>query len=201
MPTEISEYGMVVDRERPHLGGYFPEGDPGSYCPEMWTWFVEEYDIRSVIDVGCGSGQALRFFRDLGVVGVGIDGIAQYDPYIIEHDYTTGPWPVRDAQPPWSGANDYDLVWSCEFVEHVEERFMPNFLATFALGRYVLMTHAQPGQGGHHHVNCKDDSYWVGALAAMGCAYDAELTAKTKELTPHGYWPRSGLVFRRASAA
>ena len=32
-------------------------------------------------------------------------------------------------------------------------------------GKYLFMTHAIPGQPGHHHVNCQDSSYWIDQLA------------------------------------
>ncbi len=35
-----------------------------------------------------------------------------------------------------------DLIWCCEFVEHVEEARKDNFLAVFKRGRVVAMTHA-----------------------------------------------------------
>lgn len=192
MPLELNKFGMVVDPERPHLGGFFRDGDPGCRYPDLWRWLVEEYDIRSAIDVGCGGGGTVRYLTDeLGIEAVGIDGIIEDldDARFIQHDYASGPYELAHR----------DLCWSCEFVEHVEERFVPNFLATFACAEFVLMTHAIPGQGGHHHVNCKDDSYWIGALAAIGYEHDAQLTAVTKEIARKGYWSLSGLAFKRAS--
>jgi len=185
---ELNEYGMVVDSERPWLGGYFPDGDPGSYFPDFWRWVIEKYKIHSVIDVGCGSGKALRFFHDLGCDVLGVEGIPQRDSWIVEHDYTVGSFiPNRK----------FDLCWCCEFVEHVEERFMSNYLSTFSCAEMILMTHAQPGQGGHHHVHCQPDEYWIEVLKSIGYKYDPILTAKGKELQPHGYWNWSGLAFRR----
>lgn len=95
-----------------------------------------------------------------------------------------------------------DLVWSCEFVEHVEEQFVRNFLATFACAKYVLMSHALPGQDGHHHVNCRSADYWIGALAAIGYKHDETLTQVTRELAaqntvPWNHYKRSGLAFIR----
>lgn len=181
---------MIVDG---HLGGFVPGGDPATQYPDMWRWLVESEQVRSVLDVGCGDGQAVRFFRDLGCYCVGIDGIPQDAIDTVEHDYTTGKWVAP---------LDFDLLWSCEFVEHVEERFMPNFLATFACAKTVLLTHAEPGQGGWHHVNLQNADYWKGALAAIGYGYDDQLTFATRELArrngdPYNHFRRSGLAFRR----
>lgn len=188
---------FYVDR---HLGGYIIGGDPATYFPELWRWLVDEYGVRSVIDVGCGEGHALDYFREeLGCSVVGIDGVAQGKASILAHDYTTGPLPNEDNVPFVSRA---DLVWSCEFVEHVEERYVPNFLATFQRADLVLMTHAGPGQPGHHHVNCQHADYWIGAMAASGFRHDADLTRRARaraELNrnPINHFARSGLVFRR----
>lgn len=193
--------GMVVDTEKPHLGGYFPDGDPSSYCPELWSWLIAELRVSSVLDVGCGSGQALRYFLEHGCTGLGIDGLPpRSDLPILAHDYTTGPWPpVSTAEVGLYGGQNasFDLCWSCEFVEHVEERYLPNFLASFACADLVLMTHAVPGQLGHHHANCRIDEYWLGVMAAEGFRHDRELTLRTRELAGQGYYSWSGLAFER----
>jgi hypothetical protein len=152
-----NEHGLGVDPERPHLGGYVVGGDAATFFPGLWDWLVDTWQVRSVIDVGCGEGHALKFFRDRGCCVIGIDGIEQDDRDVVTHDYATGPWSIYDedgATTRPDGLTEFDLAWSCEFVEHVEERYVPNFLATFACARYVLMTHGEPGQPGWHHVNC-----------------------------------------------
>lgn len=183
---------MYVDPKRPHLGGYHRGGDPLSWYPEMWEWLVESENIKSVLDVGCGEGHALHFFEERGCRVAGYDGIAQDHARIYLHDYTQGP-----ADEWASGRNDFDLVWCCEFVEHIEERYLPNVLPTFCCAPLVLMTHALPGQGGHHHVNCRIDEYWLGVMAAIGYAHDRVLTMRTRELAGGGYYEWSGLAFRR----
>jgi len=184
------QHGMIVDG---HLGGYVEGGDAATYFPDLWRWLVDTWEIGSVVDVGCGEGHALRFFRDLGVTVIGVDGIEQPDSSIITHDYTQGPL---------SAMQEVDLAWSCEFVEHVEERYVPNFLATFARARYVLITHGEPGQPGWHHVNNQPADYWRGALAAVGYEYDEVLTFQARRLAglnddPYNHFRRSGLAFRR----
>ena len=191
---EANEWGLAIDPEHPHLGGYVPGGDPATWYPDLWKWVVEERRVKSVLDVGCGEGHTVRFFRELGIAAWGIDGIAQDGPTIIQHDYTLGFLePVLDG---------VDLVWSCEFVEHVEERYARNFLSTFACARFVLMTHGEPGQSGHHHVNNQTGDYWKGAMAAIGYEFDEVLTAQARGLAsanedPYNHFRRSGLAFRR----
>ena len=192
--SEVPEH-MYVDAEHPHLGGYLKGGDAGSYYPELWTWLIEEQGVRSMIDVGCGEGHALGWFREHGCHVIGIDGIGQDDEDIVEHDYTTGPWPARVRGNRMEAATD--LIWCCEFVEHIEEEFIPNFLETFLMGELVLMTHGLPGQGGHHHVNCQPPEYWIGMLTDVGFRHDPEFTRQAKAFTPTGYFDWSGLVFVR----
>lgn len=188
------QHGMVVDG---HLGGYIPGGDVHSYYPALFDWLVEELGVRSVIDVGCGEGHALDYFRALGCFTRGVDGIPQRGLQgFICHDYETGPY--EPGVP-------FDVCWSCEFVEHIEERFAPNFLATFASAELVLMTHAVPGQNGWHHVNCQPDAYWIARLASVDYRLDEELTARTRALAAENgrqtnYYRDTGLAFRREEA-
>lgn len=182
--------------ERGHLGGYKEGGDPATFYPDLWRWLVQELGVRSVIDVGCGEGHALDFFQSLGLRAVGIEGVPQARPHIAQHDFSLGPLP--------SPLGPFGLCWSCEFVEHVEERFVPNFLPCFAAAELVLMTHADPGQPGYHHVNCQPEAYWRGALAAIGYELDAALTSEARQWaalndSPWNHFRRSGLAFRRAA--
>lgn len=195
-------HGQVVDR---HLGGYVPGGDPDTFYPDLWTWLVEGPEkVSSVLDVGCGDGVALKHFRSMGCRVLGIDGIAQDDGDIIQHDFTEeGAFvpAIADEKP-----DEFDLVWSCEFVEHVEEKHVSNFLTTFTFAPLVLMTHAEPGQGGWHHVNCRWPNYWIKLMDSIGFDLDAKLTNRTRELarlsdSVWNHYSRSGMAFRRREVA
>jgi len=192
---------FYIDEKQPHLGGFIPGGDPATYYPDLWRWLVDRWGARSVLDVGCGEGHALKFFARCGVDNLlGIDGVAQEAEHLVRtHDYTLGPLHVEHI-------GRFNLCWCCEFVEHVEERYVPNFLATFACADLVLMTHAEPGQQGYHHVNCQPAAYWTGVLAAIGYQLDEALTACTREFaraneSPWNHYARSGLAFSRSSEA
>jgi Methyltransferase domain len=178
---------MFYDPEVPHLGGYLKGGDPGSFYPDLWKWALERFHVHSVIDVGCGEGHSLNWFREHGCEVLGVEGIEQPDPDIVQHDYTTGPFRPRRR---------FDLAWSCEFVEHVAWEHIPNFVATFRSANVLMMTHAT-GTGGHHHVNAQQSDYWIEVLDRAGFIYDEVLTQRARMFTPNGYFKDTGLVFRR----
>ena len=189
MTATLNEYGQMVDG---HLGGYVPGGDPNTYEPDVWEFLVDRFDVRTVVDVGCGDGRgALAWFQQRGLAAVGIDGLnVDGNPFIVTHDFTEGPLP-KDPRAP----REFDLVWAAEFVEHVAEPFVPNFMATFRTARVVAMTHAVPGQGGYHHVNCRTSDYWWGALAAVGFVADWLATNHARAVANRaGYFHRTGIV-------
>ena len=191
-----------------HLGGYIrssdqpapsgldvTHGDPETWTPRLWDWAVEKLRVRSVLDVGCSEGHAAAYFRQKGCEVLGVDGSpqAQADSRIpdahVLHDYA-----VSEYRP----EREFDLVWSCEFVEHVEERFLPHFLPTFEAGRWVMMTFAGPGQLGWHHVNCQPESYWIAKLEERGFRFHEAWTAASREVAEGMHYRRRGLVFGRA---
>lgn len=189
-----------------HLGGYIEGGDPATQFPQLWEWLVKIRGVSSVLDVGCGDGAAMRAFDQLGAEVLGVDGIPQPDPRIFLHDFTTGPWNEPTEVLIALAARKPDLVWSCEFVEHVEERYLNNVLDALTLGPTVLLTHANPGQPGYHHVNCRSDDYWIGAMATRGYEFDHALTRDTRAIAgantdPNNHYVRSGLAFTRRSPA
>ena len=199
---------FYIDSEKPHLGGYIVGGDDATYYPDLWRWLVEVRGVKSVIDVGCGEGRAVDYFASLICPSdmddrlchvVGIDGVKQPDhPHLFQHDYTEGLLWISDV----ADLKKFDLCWCCEFVEHVEERYVPNFLDTFSYADLVLMTHAEPGQQGHHHVNTQTPMYWQGVMAAIGYELDPDLTDQTRRIAamnrnPYNHFARSGLAFIR----
>ncbi len=190
---------FVNDR---HLGGYvaadseYPNGDPLTYTPRVWAYLLTRFDVEHVVDVGCGEGHALRWFlsRPRLASATGIEGCRDaFDAagaptqHMVRVDFVDGPAAVA--------VGPKTLIWSCEFVEHVEEEFSENFLQLFAQADVVAMTHASPGQPGHHHVNCQPAHYWVEKMAERGFLLDQPATDGSRAIAPASHWKRSGLVF------
>lgn len=172
-----------------HMGGDI--GDIGTYSPEVWDYLIKTFNVKSIIDVGCGAGFSLSYFIKKGVDGIGVEGLqeaidrSKVSSSIIKHDYTKGPFIPK---------KNIDLAWSCEFVEHVEEKYCDNFLLTFNKCKYVAMTYADVGQPGHHHVNCKNKTYWIDKLSKYNFIFLEKESEEAKKLLledcgkmkPHG---------------
>lgn len=182
-----------------HLGGFGigEHGDEATYFPDLWRWLVNVRGINTVLDVGCGQGHSTNYFADLGAYAHGIDGV----PVPRRADGTGGSFEVFDfAEARYETIVPYDMVWAVEFVEHVEEQYRENFAPAFQAGNLVLMTHAFPGQAGHHHVNCRDSSYWANWMGLLGFELDETLTQGTRALaalnpSPWNHFVRSGMAF------
>jgi SAM-dependent methyltransferase len=184
----------AFDPKNPSLGGNKIGGDPCTYHPALWSFLVERFSVKSILDVGCGEGHCVKYFSDLGIRAVGFDGLqANIERAVVPitlHDLRSGPFimPV-------------DLVLCCEVVEHIEEKYLPNLLQSLANGRVIAMTHALPGQGGYHHVNCKPPSYWIKNLETLGYTFLPQETRKGISLIKASgrwtYFIETGLILER----
>jgi cyclopropane fatty-acyl-phospholipid synthase-like methyltransferase len=183
--------------KEPHLGGYVVgltnHGDPNSYSTEVWDWMAFN-GIKSVIDVGCGEGHSTKYFIEKGMDALGIEGgenainNSPVKDNLILHDYTKSPYVLNKK---------YDAIWSCEFVEHVEEKYIENFLSTFDCADNIFMTHAVPGQEGYHHVNCQKSEYWIKKIENRGFLYDSEKSIFLRSLTNKIHVKNTLLYFKK----
>ena len=185
-------WSFALNPKRPDLGGNVRGGDPASHTPALWRALIERFKVRSVLDVGCGEGHAVKWFLEAGTYAIGIDGlfanVSRAVTPIVRADLTTQAF-LFPA----------DLVWCCEVVEHIEEKHLDNLLRTLANGRVIAMTHALPGQKGHHHVHLEPPEYWIRVICDLG--YEALDPTPWREIAHSenaGAWfATSGLVFVR----
>lgn len=149
-----------------HLGGHENEThlDDGAL-----TYIINNFGVCSMVDIGCGPGGMVELARRKNLDVIGLDGDytvkrpASIDNLVTIHDFATGPYKLDKT---------YDLAWTVEFVEHVDEKYMDNFIDVMKQCKYVIMTHALPGQPGHHHVNCQYADYWMNVMEKRGFFYD-----------------------------
>ena len=180
MKGEIIEQTFGQEVIQGHLGGCSIGGDVATYYPFVWEKLVETFNVKSVVDIGCGIGYASKYFKSIGCDITAIDGSTQVGDLslvpesFLLHDYENGGSALTNKD------EIFDLCWSCEFVEHVEERHSQNFINDFKKCRYVAMTYAYPGQTGHHHVNEQVGEYWIQKLENNGFRYLVEETEQFK---------------------
>jgi SAM-dependent methyltransferase len=172
-----------------HLGGHF--GGTAMTIP-IFDFLKNKFDVKSVIDIGCGPAGMTQYINYRGVYCVGIDGdisIGKRD-YVIFHDYITGPLELNET---------FDLAYSTEFLEHVEEKYFSNYIESFKKAKYVFCTAAYPGQGGHHHVNEQHPEYWIKRFKEEGFEFDEQTRNELRLTSNDKSINRNSLFFKNTS--
>lgn len=180
----------VLSNNEQHLGGNIAEGDPYTYAPSVWQYLYQRFAIRSVLDLGSGMGHAAKYFHDLGAEVLAVDGMKEN---CIRAVYPTIHLDLTQN----SVTTCVDLVHCQEVVEHIEEKYLDNLLASLTCGRFIVMTNALPGQGGHHHVNEQSTEYWIEHLKRYNCEVLIEDSNRVRKLASEDgatYLALTGLV-------
>lgn len=184
-----------------HLGGQLG----GNILPTALQVLLEEFpEAKTLIDLGCGDGMAANQYAEkFGLEVYGVDGdwtkLPKEDNFIL-HDFSQGKLVFDPAD------TSFDITYSVEFLEHVEEEFQDNYMDLIARGTYAFVTAAPPGQVGWHHVNCRTREYWYEVFDKYGMDYCPELTkkamAKSTNFNKHGkqkqdFFKISGMIFKK----
>lgn len=155
-----------------HLGGH--SGFTAMLIP-TFEFIKNKYDIKSMLDIGCGPAGMVEYANYNNVYSLGIDG--DFDlpkkEYVMIHDFATGKMDLDKK---------FDLIYSTEFFEHVDRNYMDNFLCLFKNAKYAFVSAAPPGQGGHHHVNEQPKEFWIEKLKEYNMKYlleDSEIISNT----------------------
>jgi hypothetical protein len=143
---------------------------------------VNALAIKSVLDIGCGTGATCMGFTDLGVDWSGVEGSSlaigcapdQVRARITEWNLET----------PYRARRKADLVWCYEVIEHIHPRFEEVIVGTLAENAdCCLLSAAHPGQGGSGHFNEQPIAYWITRFERHGHRYLPEITERLRERT------------------
>jgi hypothetical protein len=167
------------DGDKKHLGG-FTEFDTAGVSPRVWKAMIQEFGVKSVLDVGCGRGTSTTWFLKHGVDVLCAEG--SHDAYektflpdpatqMVEHDFSRGPW--------WP-EKTYDAAWAVEFLEHVNLQYHYNYITAFRKAALIFVSTSR--WGGWHHVEVHQDEWWIRKYELYGLRYDEKLTARVREL-------------------
>jgi len=182
----------LISQTAPHLGGNLDSGDPFTFSPGCWSYLLERFCVRSVLDLGSGLGEASYYFYSKGVAVIAVDGL------VDNVENATYPTLCIDLTRDYVNTK-VDLVHCQEVVEHIKEEYVGNIIKSFQSGKFVCMTHAFPGQGGHHHVNEQPSEYWIELMSRNGFILLQEDTSRIRKIAQQDkalYLSMSGMIFR-----
>jgi len=149
--------------------------------------------LQTMVDVGCATGGQVGLARELGMLAVGVDGdpdlLVLAQPMFILHDYRQGPLDI----------GPFDLGWCVEFLEHVEERYLPNVFSTLGNCLFVCCTHATKPTKNELHVNVQPEDYWIEKFRQYGFELDRHTTeqVRARSTMKREFMRQTGKVFRK----
>lgn len=122
---------------------------------------------KSVVDVGCATGEFLKIFEMKGVKNIlGLDGdwIDKNRLCISKELFKT-----IDLNNPSKINKKFDLVISLETAEHLPKENAKDFVSFLtSLGKIVIFSGAVVGQGGINHLNEQYQKYWADLFKREG---------------------------------
>lgn len=185
---------FIINPEKPHVAGYFRFGEQPI---ALIKYLVDTFKPVTVLDVGSGPFGSKKIFNMYGAQWVWcIDG----DDQILCRDDLRGhlnTFSVVDLEKsPYRFPTTFDMVFSYECAEHIAN--VHNYIDTITINcaNILVITHALPNQGGHHHVNEQNDDYWINKITKEGFEY-LEKESMEGRATGDGYFSMSGLIFKR----
>lgn len=141
------------------------------HSPALANWLIEHLDMRklpkqiTVYDLGCGKGDYLKAFEDIGYKEVcgfegtrGIKNISS-SKSIVEKDITKEIFQTTPGH-----------VLCLEVMEHITPEDEAKVLANIKklCDRKLVLSWAVENQNGHGHVNCRNAEYVIPTIEALG---------------------------------
>jgi SAM-dependent methyltransferase len=155
----------------------------GQYVPTFGQWFLgyllRKFDfskIKTLLDVGCGTGAAIKLARHIGVKAYGIDFAKSASEQWVKNGVEKY-CQVASADAIPYGDNEFDLVLCTEMLEHIPEKGVPRVLQEmYRVGRGDFMFsislgyayHKMPTDGSEPHVCVKPVWWWEQLLVNTG---------------------------------
>lgn len=151
---------------------------------------------KSVLDVGCGTGNWLHTFARHGVEDYyGLDLSEHRSEFFIDAAH----FRQANLDEPFDLQRRFDLVMSLEVAEHLLPTSGPAFVDSLLRhGDLILFSAAIPEQKGTKHINTHWQQYWVDLFAERGLQPDFTLRNTLWDDERLRWWYRQNiLVFSR----
>jgi SAM-dependent methyltransferase len=158
-----------------------------------------ELEPSFVVDVGCGSGALLACLQAGGVNALGLEQSEAALALCRKRGLNVRKFDLECDDAPREHA---DVAISLEVAEHLPELVADRYVDLLCqLSGFVVLTAAQPGQGGTDHINEQPHSYWKSKFAERGFIFDEQLSGKWKcDWKNRGvaaFYSQNLMIFRR----
>jgi SAM-dependent methyltransferase len=149
---------------------------------------LSEFNPRSVVDVGCGTGAMLHALRERGCKVFGLEYSEAALVYCRKRQLDVRKFDLENDM--LKNDRKFDLALSVEVAEHLPESVADRYVDLLAsLSKVIVFTAAPPGQGGSDHVNEQPPSYWIAKFHQRGYEHGHDLSRRWGD-----HWKASGNV-------
>lgn len=149
------------------------------FADRLAHWIKDNLKPESVLDVGCGPGHFVDSLNSQGVKANGID----IDDRVHGHKHLAykSLLDITDERA--------DVVICLEVAEHIDSENDLKIVekVSSAVGKTLIWTAAQPGQGGIGHINCKEKDVWASMFNDIGLVRNIEMENKLIHDMRQGY--------------
>jgi cyclopropane fatty-acyl-phospholipid synthase-like methyltransferase len=153
----------------------------------LWFYFAGS----SVLDLGCGRGEYVRFFTERGISASGFDG----NPHTQRWLPSAGVVDMSTSQI----LPVHDWVLTLEVGEHIPAAYESAFIQN--LHRHnrkgIILSWAVPGQKGWGHVNCKTNEEVAEKVCPLGYFRDIEAEKQLRSAATLRWFKNTLMVFPR----
>jgi hypothetical protein len=169
-------------------------GQSAMYLAE---YLSKRLNFSSVIDIGCGNGDLLNSFLNLGIKTLkGIEGNGNFLNHSDQFDIS-----IENLESQIHFQKKYDVAICLEVAEHIDAIFADNLISTLTnASDLVIFSAAVPGQGGTLHVNEQPPNYWALKFLTQGYTLfmdPREEIWKHQGIAP--YYRQNILVYKKSS--
>jgi SAM-dependent methyltransferase len=165
IPTARNDWKLLVNSSKSRtyiyedaFFRYIQEGSTRS-AQKIVPLLAQTLGIKSVLDVGCGTGAWLREYRNQAIIDyLGVDGdYVQPESLMIPAEK----FQAQDITRPFDLGRRFDLAQCLEVGEHIprsaSETLIENLVRHSGI---ILFSAAPPGQGGENHINEQPYEFW-----------------------------------------
>ena len=155
--------------------------------------FFKDENSERMVDLGCGMGNYVKAFR---LAGLNVEG---YDGNPNTPQLTGDVCKVLDLSIPIKFETPFDWVMSLEVGEHLPGQFQDVFIQNLHNNNThgIVLSWAVEGQGGHGHVNCRNNDYIKSKICSLGYINDVDIENSLRSVCTLSWFRDTIMVFRK----